>query len=312
MWGMSPGRQGIVLVLAYVAISSANAVFLSSILSDGNIFAVLLCVFCLVTVFFWANLLAVGGFKSNWRERAVWRDLIWINFTTAGCWFSFFFAIKSIEPALTSVIGNAVMPLTTIVISVVMLRALPKSTGEVTAAAALLACMLATGWVVFYGRTGQEQSAPLAGFVASMLCGIFVSLNTVVSKRLNSRGVTAVEILSTRFFLLLVLAALFTNWDQFPGIVDQHYAHILLVAVLGNLVPLFCLQAGIARIRPVVTSFLIGLSPLVYLAFQGFSAQLRFSVESAACIALSTAVILYGVLVSHREVDTTNLQGARA
>lgn len=249
---------------------------------------------------FWGITAWRGGLRFDWRNRRVQAALVGVNITTAASWFSFFFAVRSIEPALTSVIGNAVMPLTTLAFSALVLGSAPRSRAEIGAAAALLLCMLGTAWVVFSGRTGLLASAPAVGFAASVLCGVSVALNTVVSKRLNVLGLSAVEILATRFFLLIVLAAALTDWGSFAPSLKLRYADLLLLAVAGNLVPLFCLQAGIARIRPVVTAFLVGLSPLVYLLFQAFTQRLAFSPASAACIGISTMVIIYGVLVSHR------------
>lgn len=297
---LNAGQQGILLVLAYVTLSSANAVYLSGFLTGVDVFGTLLVVFVLIALVFWSICAARGGVGIPWRNRPVAFALLGVNLTTVGSWFSFFLAVRSMEPALTSVIGNAVMPLTALVFTALVLRVPPRSHKELLVAAALLLCMLGTGWTVFSGRTALRDSAPVLGFAASVLCGVSVALNTVVSKRLNILGFDAAKILATRFFALIMLAATLTDWGSFFVTLQTRYLELFALAVIGNLVPLFCLQSGISRIRPVVTSFLIGLSPLAYLVFQVFTDRLSFAPASAVCVAVTTAVIIYGVLVSHR------------
>ncbi len=298
-------QQGILLVLAYVVFSSGNAVYLSGFLASTDVYGTLFFVFTLMAVVFGFAVKAQGGLRLAWRDGNVLIALVGVNLTTAGSWLSFFFAVRSIEPALTSVIGSAVVPLTTLLFSTLVLGIAPRSRAQWTAATALLACMVLSAWVVFSGRTALSESTPLVGYVGSVVCGLSVALNTLISKRLNNLGAAPSEILATRFFLLIAIAALMADWDGFLMTFSTHCLDLVLIAVAGNLAPVYFLQSGLSRLPPIATGFLIGLSPVVYLVFQSFANRFSFAPVSVAAICISTVIILYGVWVSSRSAPAT-------
>jgi drug/metabolite transporter (DMT)-like permease len=294
---------GIAFVLTFVLLSAVNGVYMSAFLVDVDVFVALFCVFSFIALCFNVYVLRHHGLLIVRLPAQVLVYLALSNVTTALNWFSFFFAVKYIEPAISATLINSVLPLTTMIISMVILNDRRKGPAEWGSAAALFVAMVLTALTVFSGNSGRPASGVSSyaiGVGMSLICGVSMALNTVVSKKLNQLEVKPSTIMAYRFFLLIALSLLLVDLPAFERDVARVYPQLLLIAVVGNMLPLFALQLGIQRLSPVTVVFLNGLGPMAHFAVQGFSSHLQFSWASLAAIAVSTCVILVGAWISHR------------
>jgi drug/metabolite transporter (DMT)-like permease len=129
-----------------------------------------------------------------------------------------------------------------------------------------------------------------------------MSVTNVASKKLNNEGVRADQIMAHRFTLLILIAFLFMDKGRLVDQVAAQWGALLFVAIIGNLVPIYCLQLGIQKLKPITIAFLIGLAPMIFFAVQGFSNVVSFSYISLACVTLTTVILLMGTYLS---IETT-------
>ncbi|QGZ64588.1 DMT family transporter [Paraburkholderia acidisoli] len=294
---------GIAQVLFFVLMSAINGVFLSTFLAKTDVFSTLLCVFSIISIIFNIYILSRHGCQFLRFTRKIWLYIVCSNITTAANWFSFFLAVKYCEPAISATLVNSVSPLATICISVTLLGQRNRSTTEIWWAGSLCIAMLVTAFVVFAGRSGRpanEIQVYAIGVSMSLLCGLSIALNTVVSKRLNDSGISPSTIMTYRFFLLIALAGGLVDKQVLLENVRQFHWQIAFIAVVGNLIPLFSLQSGIKRLSPVTVVFLNGLSPLTFFVVQSITGKFIFSVSSLCSVLFATVTILFGVYYSSR------------
>ncbi|MFM0288762.1 EamA family transporter [Paraburkholderia megapolitana] len=294
---------GVGQVLFFVVMSAVNGVFLSIFLVNSNIFSTLLCVFSLIALLFNIYILLRHGLQFRGFTRTVWLYIAFSNLTTTVNWFSFFFAVKYSEPAIAATLVNSVLPLATIGISATLLGQRNRRAAELWWAVALCVAMLMTAFVVFSGHSGRpatEIHAYVIGVAMSLLCGLSIAFNTVVSKKLNELDVSPSSIMAYRFFLLIALAGTIVDKHVLIENVQRFHWQIVMIAVIGNLIPLFALQSGIKRLNPVTVVFLNGLSPITFFLVQSTTGKFIFSVSSLCSVLFSTITILFGAYYSSR------------
>lgn len=294
---------GVALVLFFVLLSAVNGVFLSTFLVKVDVFVTLLCVFSLIAFLFNVYTLSAQGLACRRFSRKVWLYIGLSNLTTAGNWFGFFFAVKYIEPALSATLINSVLPLATIGIAAIVLGQRRREPAELLSAIALLVAMLMTAWVVLSGQSSRpaiEFDNYVIGVAMSLVCGISMALNTVVAKKLNTLDVSPSTIMALRFFLLIAIAAALVDGPVLRANLEQFYVEMLLIAIVGNLIPLFSLQHGIKRLSPVTVVFLNGLGPLTHFLVQILSGLYAFSLASFGSILFASSVIFVGAYYSSR------------
>ncbi len=290
---------GIACVLLFNVLQGASAVYLSSFLQRADFFVVLFSVFAVIALFFNAVLAWNGGLRRR-IGRSAWGVLAVLNLTTAVSWGSFFFAVKHIEPALSSSFINAILPLVTIGVDYLLARRKAVEPAELAVACALFVAMSFTAVVALGGHSGMAGT-PLGyaiGLGMSAICGIAMSVTNVASKKLNDAGVSPEQIMAFRFLLLALASGLVASQRGLGTAISDHWMPILFVAVAGNLIPIYALQLGIQRLKPLAVAFLIGLAPVVIFVMQGFSRDIVFSWASLVTTSVTTLIVLAGTYVS--------------
>jgi drug/metabolite transporter (DMT)-like permease len=160
--------------------------------------------------------------------------------------------------------------------------------------------MIFTAVVAVGGHSGMAGTALgyAIGLGMSAVCGIAMSVTNVASKKLNNAGVSPEQIMAYRFLLLALGSGLLASQRGLGAAISEHWMPILFVAVVGNLIPIYALQLGIQRLKPVAVAFLIGLAPVVVFVMQGFSREIVFSWASLVTTSVTTLIVLVGTYVS--------------
>lgn len=296
---------GIGCVLVFGVLQGVGAVFLSSFLQRIPLVVVLFSVYALVSIFFNLGLLKELALQRNKAldvkiGRSCWRLLVVVNLTTAASASSFFCAVKYIEPALSSSFINAVLPLATIGVDYMMCGRKRIELRTIGPACALLAAMVLTAAVAFSDRSGVtgDTRSYVIGLGMAAVCGCAMSITNVASRRLNDAGLSPKQIMGSRFLLVTLGSGMIAGYGDLASGITEYWMPILAVAVIGNLVPLYALQLGILRLRPVTVAFLIGLGPMITFVLQGLNSDIRFSWPSFATTAFTTTIVLVGAWVS--------------
>jgi drug/metabolite transporter (DMT)-like permease len=294
---------GVGFVMAFNILQAVSAVFLASFLHRADTLVVLFFVFTVIA----ATFITVGVIRGGKIRvpQSAWPALALLNITTAASWSSFFLAVKYIEPAISSVFINAILPLATLGTEYLITGPRTAKKSDLFTSCALCVAMFLTATALFGGQSGRpasETGSYLIGFVMSAICGVAMSVTNVASKKLNNEGVRADQIMAHRFTLLILIAFLFMDKGRLVDQVAAQWGALLFVAIIGNLVPIYCLQLGIQKLKPITIAFLIGLAPMIFFAVQGFSNVVSFSYISLACVTLTTVILLMGTYLS---IETT-------
>lgn len=281
-------NQGILLIFSFNILSGVQAVYLSGMLQKADVFSTLILTFLLVSLYFYV----AQSISKKPLVETRWKDWIGVNLTTAGSWLGFFIALKYIEPAISSALANSIGPLVTILITVFILKTDKLSAPQMVTALGVMASMIFMINSTFSGNSAMghiDRDDAILGVVMSFVCGVSMALNTLASKSLNQKGVTPGKIMSKRFLLLIGIAFVLSDKPVLVYTATTFYWEILMIAVIGNIIPLYCLQLGIKKSDPLIVSFSLVAAPIIYLFIQMFNSRLTFSMESL--IGTSSAII---------------------
>ncbi|WP_380182933.1 EamA family transporter [Kalamiella sp. sgz302252] len=297
-------RFGVGYILIFNLLSGIQAVYLSGLLQKANLFATITITFFFVSVFF----MGVSFFyKKKEQPQAApeskFYNVLAINLTTAGSWLGFFVALKYIEPAVVSALANAIGPLLMLFITVKIYKSDRLSRAEAFAATGVFVCMLmmirsTINGTSALGNISKEHA--IIGIGMAFLCGLSMVLNTVFSKRLNNQGVKPHSIMTFRFVLIVLVGAYIAGYQEIWATLQQYWLTLLLVALLGNVLPLYILQVGISKVQPLVVSFALVLAPLFYFLSQQFSQRVAFSAETLTWILCSLLLLSWGIVAKSR------------
>lgn len=285
---------GLLLVYTFVFLSGANGVFLSRFLQSINPIVVLIINFVIVTAIFTLinlnnlNRIAeiIGKYKAN---------VLYINLYSAGNWFFFFYALKYLEPLVAITLANGVGPLLTHFAQVGRSHLSRRDRLlEILSIFGVLTAMtiLSVGTIVGRSALGKiDLTQALLGIFFAIACGYCIVQVTMTSKRLNAKGISAQQIMSLRFYLLIALAfLLLPDLSLLMTISVPTLATISSIALVGLCVPLLALQMGISRLSPMAVAWVLASAPAIIMALQMFDARLQFSIWSFVGTVLMMAI----------------------
>ncbi len=282
---------GPICIIFFMLISGFQATFLSDLLQNVNIYAALFISFSITIIFF--LVIHVCSKKNKAMIRRGGLDILYINLTTLGNWFSFFLAIKYLEPAIVASVANAVNPLLTLFIVIYILKSERLCGKEYSLIAGIILCTLGLAVVSYIGYSGVgdiELSHFFIGFIMSAICGISVVLHTVVSKRLDAKGIEPQQIMAIRFILLTIVAYFFVSHELIIESLSNYWQPILFITILGNIIGIYFLQLGIKMTSMLLVSYLHTAKPAIYFAMGMLSTHIHFSLVTLVLV--STTVFL--------------------
>jgi drug/metabolite transporter (DMT)-like permease len=241
-------------------------------------------------------------------------QLVWINVTTGFAWLAFFFALKTIEPALVQIIFYGVGPL-----SVRWVDGLVPGSARATLSPAerrlhsgLLGALIVAAAVVLGGHSGVgPQPVPIAllGIMLALGGGISISISTLLCRALNDAGARPATLLSLRFPGAVVLATGFALASPTPvlaGVAPSVLFGVALAAFLLIVLPNYVNQIGVALASPVTVRAVLAIGPVLVFALQLVEGRLSSSPATLA------ACVLYAVFVITAAIARRRTIGAAA
>ncbi len=288
---------GPLFVLGYCILASAKAVTVGHMLQSVDAFLLVFANFLLATTFFCFT--ERNLFKSGKLEGAS-KDILWLNVTTTLSWIGFYFALKELEPAVQGAIVLGFGPLFTGFLIKIFRPKAPATRWEIIAGIGVLLSMIFLGVVSLNGQSALPNLSGhslTVGVIAALIAGLGVSGNTVFSKRLSDRGMTARQIMAVRFFMLLVISfiAILIRRPECSLVCSSPWL-VLVIAGLGVILPLYLLQRGIVLSEPMVVALLLPMAPVMTMLFQWMDPRLHFSGLSLLGVLLVTLFGLTGTL----------------
>jgi drug/metabolite transporter (DMT)-like permease len=266
---------GIVLLFFFIAAASLRDVFLNHVFSSLGPFQFALTAFSTATLCFLA-LLLIRAPEELLALRAVWREVIGVNLTSAVAWLSYFGALKRVEPSVVNTIFSGIAPLTVTLLAMFGLRTTAGNASrpaEHVAHAGLVAVLAFIVWVVLSGRAAPIRTPVpnvVLGLALAFISGIVITAETVIAKRMNEAGISARAVVAVRFVLITAIAASYVSLTE-AG-VPKHglmsIASLIIAAVLFIVLPIYMVQVALARTSPMTTNAILALQPVAVFAAQ--------------------------------------------
>jgi len=272
---MQQFRAGFALLLGFVSAQAIRDVYLRHLFGSLGLFEVALVAFGTVAGVFGAGVLLFGRQQIR-LLRVAWRDVIAVNLTTVVAWMSYFGSLRLVEPAAANLAFSGVAPAAVAIWGLIGLRSgADWRAGRLEGSLhwALLGIVAALAVIVSSGRSGFPHLDPSIGLVGVALAafsGIIIAAETIISKRMNEVGISALSIVSVRFSLVTVVAAVMVarTAGAFAGlsaaaIIEQSL--IFLIILVG---PIYLGQAGLKLTNPLLSSVVSAIGPITTLALQ--------------------------------------------
>ena len=301
---MSKSSIGAILVLVWVALSAAKDVYIGHLVQGIDPMLLLaICIVITVVVFNATQLTNLPSYKAAVRQSL--GDVIWLNVFTALAWASFIAALRFLEAAVAESFVVAVDPPATFFLARALRRESQILRSELAASWAMLAAAAVLGVGVWYGHSsvGVLRPADAAFGMASVaICGIANGGITVVSKRLADQGMTASQVMASRFALLLAgcVGFVVVRAPDVAPLVDE-IGGVVVIGVLGVIAPMFVLQKAIERAEPMTVVLVGSIVPVVAFALQQLDPRLQFSWLSFLGVTAFLVIVIGG---TYRRIRT--------
>lgn len=304
----APSAQtiGAILVLVWVALVAAKDVYVGHLVQEIDpILLLAICIVITIVVFNAIQLTSLPSYMAAVKKSL--GDVIWLNLFTAVSWASFIAALRFLEAAVAESFVVAVDPLATFFLARALRRESQVLRSELAASWAMLAAAAFLGIGVWYGHSsvGVLRPADAAfGMASVVICGIANGGITVASKRLADQGMTASQVMASRFALLLACCVGFVvvRAPAVAPLVDE-IGGVLVIGVFGVIAPMFVLQKAIERAEPMTVVLVGSIVPVVAFALQQLDSRLQFSWLSMIGVTAIFLVVIGGVYRRLRTAD---------
>lgn len=159
---------------------------------------------------------------------------------------------------------------------------------------------LSIGYLV----SNAELLNTVIGLSLTLISTLFGAFYMRESSLLHFRaGITVSQILSIRFYLVIILCGLYS----FVKIDDLRIGYsdlglLLLIAVTGSIIPLFLMQKSIKTLGPKTTSQFTPLTPILCLIFAVLIENQSFSVLEIGLTLLIMLMMLCQTILNHSNI----------
>ena len=287
---------GALASLAFTCLAAVRDVYFGGLFQSTTPLGVAVVAFTLCTVTFLPIALArdragVGRLLSRRRE------LFWVNVTTGLAWISFLYALRTIEPLLVQILFAGVGPLSVLWLDRVVGLARPGALGQAERPiyVGLAVSLLGAAVVAVAGLSGvgpQPFGTAALGVALAVFAGTSISASTVLSRRLNDRGVRPAALISLRFVGAIVLAltlSLVSGADVLSVFSRRDVPVVLGATLLLIVLPNYVNQVGIALASPLTVRAVMAIGPVLIFVLQLTEGRLSPSPCSLG------AAVLYGI-----------------
>jgi hypothetical protein len=290
---------GALFVLLFTLSQSARDVYFGSVFQRFDFFVVILLAFAWSTGIF-AGVTLLRAPSDFAKLRGEFGSIFAANVTTAVAWTSFFFALTHVDPAICNAIHSAMGPLTVVALGargITLAKPGAISRVEYAGYAGMVVSVTALWWVVIGGYPslrGTNPTQAVAGLALLSLSGISITISLLYCKRLQDHGIGADTVMTTRFVLLILFAAVVVFQRGGFGGVTTPRQFVVLSAAATVLIalPLYAYQLGIGRTSPLTAQIIRALGPVFVFALQQLDGRVHYSLPTLACIVVYSASVI--------------------
>lgn len=192
--------------------------------------------------------------------------IVWLNLSTFCSWFFLIYPLKYIPATMVSTITLGLSPIATLFFE----RLLYKKKiykQQYIRPLLLLAIIVYIIAIYFTVVSPAIFLKMLLALLSCFIVGISTSLNNIYIKKLNTRGFHPTEILCVRFFVMLLITAIYVFFNYKVQINFAFATDIMLVAICLVIVPLYLMQVALRELEPITVAAISPLMPLLAIVF---------------------------------------------
>ncbi len=308
----SPADIGAICVFIFVLCSAVRDVYFGGAFQSVSVFLVLLIAFGSMTF--------AGLTVAAWKDRASLKiiveaptDTAMMNLATAGAWFSYFFALKFLDPSIVNTLFAGIGPFVVIAFGGIRFNIARPSYStplQRILQAGIVCTLFVLVWIVVSGRSGfqiGDGRMALGSAMLALVAGALITVSHLYAKRLDERGAAPPALLGTRFFGLLAVAGcglanegtpIATGMDA-PGLFVVASAALLLIAV-----PVWFNQVGMAKISPLNARVITAFGPALVFGLQQFDTRIEWSTETFVAVTVYSALVTAANLSQRKDWNT--------
>ncbi len=211
-------------IVGAILILSIAGVFIGSVTQAVAPPLLILVSYSVATLFFLVPKLKNPALLVK-KIKSQWRVIFWINIWTAGCWFGWFYSLKIFEPAVGTMVANALAP---VIILLLSNKFRPESRifGMEKFASIGITTSLAVILILsFLGKSGVgviSQSDFTLGIIMTLIFGVAQPLYSLYSKRLFDNNFSSSDLMGVEVFS--------DHFDQFESLPPRtfcaYYSHV--------------------------------------------------------------------------------------
>ena len=293
-------NRGVVFVLIFVVAAAFRDVWFADIFQKFKFFEIVLVGFSLATVIFGAAVTI--RMPNQWRKVGLaWKDTLAAVIGTAAAWLSYFYALKTLEPAVVNTIHSGFGSVTLVFIGGMgaRLSQMPRinRTERVLTLGLMLTLLFLTAIVLFglSGLTDRGWIENLIGLILAFASGSFIALSTEFTRRMNDQGITPEAVLAIRFIAIIAISAGVVSSNEGSSLlaVDGALAELVLASLVLMVAPIYVLQLGIARTSAVSVWILLSIGPCLVFAVQLLDGRLAMSSHTLIGILLYSVFAIW-------------------
>ncbi len=297
---MSPSRfapfLGTLLVLGYCVINSTKSVFEGSLVQHLSPEFIAFNSFVLAQAFYFLICQDKRALLATIRRCLP--EVIALNVSTMVCWVAVLYAFTVFEPAMANSVILGLVPSITIALGFKLRPGVRVLRLELVAALGMLAAM---SFLVAAAWTGSSAIGDLppddlaAGLIYCVLTSFALAAVTYFTKRLGDKGMSVPQMMASRFGVLIVATlGLLIARNSFGAYTPRNIGAILLISIVGVIISLYLLQAGIVRTEPITVSMLFGTNLIITYVAQSFDPRLHQSTTTFIGVMVLSAAMCLG------------------
>ena len=290
-------ENGTILIGVFIIVSNFSAVISSMYLQAVDPGIMLFWAFLITQIVFVSVNLRIENRKIEIAARDI-ALLAAINIVTAANWLVYFVSLKYLEPAIVIGIKCGTPPILMILLGTIWRKQQIPPYLVISA----LGAFAGTATLVVGSMTGTSglhtitSAASTLGLIAAVVGGVMQVATIAVIQRLGRAHWTSGQIMAHRFYAVIGMGLVWT-WlnGRFLPVSQVEVVSIGLLAVLGVIIPLWVLQAGLIRANPIVASVLLTVGPVVTYLTQFIDQRISWSAVTAAGCCIIVVATAYGV-----------------
>lgn len=297
---------GVFYILLFCILSAFLDVYVGNISQNIDPILLLFCNFLILTTFFAIThkRTEIPLIKETINS---WKPILMLNIAAAASWIGLFYSLKYLEPAVVGIVSAAVGPVITIVLNPFFDSGNRITKIEKTIATCIVIVISVLLYFTYGGISGIGEVSSfnfIFGSICVIMCGIGMAATTLVTKKLMNERWHPSRILVSRSYIMLLISLfiILTKINQLQFSFSLIPA-VLLIAFIGNIIPLYIYQLGVQRVEPFKISIMLLFLPIFTFILQLFDQRLEFSFPTLVCIIITIGFILLELIIKPKRTE---------